>query len=149
MQAATQRAEEVTRTVAAQAQRLSELQNQLPEAERRLQQARDAQASTETELANARSERDRLARDRLRSRARRHSSGMTCRHSLPGPRTTCPPATERLRSWKGGFRPPVRNSPMLRVGLAEVRQQLATPPSSESPSGAGAPTGVAPATPQP
>src|SRR3712207_7422349 len=49
----TQRADEVTRTVAAQAQRLSELQNQVPEAERRLQQVREVQASTETELANA------------------------------------------------------------------------------------------------
>ena len=112
-------------------------------------QAREAQVSTETELANARSERDQLAREQAEIQSRAAQQRNDLQAQLARATDDLAARNREVAEVEGRLQTTRQELADAQGRLAEVRQQLATPPSSERPSGAGASTIVAPTPPQP
>jgi chromosome segregation ATPase len=102
----------------------------------------------ETELANARSERDRLAREQGEIQSQAAQQRNDLQTQLARATDDLSARNREVAEMEGRLQTTRQELADAQGRLAAARQQLATPPSSESPSGAGAPTGVAPATPQ-
>ena len=148
MKEARREATAVREAVSRVTQELSSRQAEFTEVEQRLQQAREAHASTQADLGNLRLERERLTREQAEVQNQATQQRTDLQAQLARATDDLATRNREIAELEGRLQATRQELADAQGRFAGARQQLAAPPPGRGTSGAGAPTDAAPILPE-